>query len=128
MKHAAIGPISMHLPETVETNDELRERFPKWDMDLIYSKTGIKIAPHGGAGRVRRDLGVAAAERLFSEHGVDRDSIDFLLFCTQTPDYPLPTTACLMQHRLGLKTSDRRASISIWAARASCMGSRWPTV
>ena len=32
------------------------------------------------------------------------DSIDFLLFCTQTPDYPLPTTACLLQDRMGLRT------------------------
>ena len=51
------------------------------------------------------DLGVAAAERLFAEHDIDRSTIDFLLFCTQTPDYPLPTTACLMQDRLGLPTS-----------------------
>jgi 3-oxoacyl-[acyl-carrier-protein] synthase-3 len=105
VKHAAIGPISMHLPETVETNDELRKRFPKWDMDLIYSKTGIKSRHVAAPDECASDLGVAAAERLFAEHGVERDSIDFLLFCTQTPDYPLPTTACLMQHRLGLKTS-----------------------
>ena len=36
---------------------------------------------------------------------IDRSTIDFLLLCTQTPDYPLPTTACLMQERLGLPTS-----------------------
>ena len=51
------------------------------------------------------DLGVAAADKLFAQHGIDRGTIDFLLFCTQTPDYPLPTTACLMQERLGLPTS-----------------------
>ena len=51
------------------------------------------------------DLGVAAAERLFQDYEIDRNSIDFLLFCTQTPDYPLPTTACLVQDRLGLPTS-----------------------
>ncbi len=54
---------------------------------------------------MRSDLGVAAAEKLFSQFQVDRQSIDFLLFCTQTPDYPLPTTACLVQHRLGLRTT-----------------------
>ena len=48
---------------------------------------------------------MAAAEKLFTQHEIDRSTIDFLLFCTQTPDYPLPTTACLMQERLGLPTS-----------------------
>ncbi len=48
---------------------------------------------------------MAAAEKLFAEHHIDRSTIDFLLFCTQTPDYPLPTTACLIQDRLGLPTS-----------------------
>ncbi len=48
---------------------------------------------------------MAAAEKLFSQFSIDRSSIDYLLFCTQTPDYPLPTTACLVQHRLGLPTT-----------------------
>jgi 3-oxoacyl-[acyl-carrier-protein] synthase-3 len=48
---------------------------------------------------------VAASKKLFERYDVDPRSIDFLLFCTQTPDYPLPTTACLMQDRLGLRTS-----------------------
>ena len=48
---------------------------------------------------------MAAAEKLFAEHDVDRDSIDFLMLCTQTPDYPLPTTACLLQQRLELRTT-----------------------
>ncbi len=104
MKHAAIGPIAIHLPERVETNDDLRALFPKWDLDLIYSKTGIAARHIAAPDECASDLGVAAAEKLFAEHGVERDSIDFLLFCTQTPDYPLPTTSCLMQHRLGLPT------------------------
>jgi 3-oxoacyl-[acyl-carrier-protein] synthase-3 len=86
----------------VETNEELRAQFPHWDMDLIYSKTGIRERHVARPGECASDLGVAAAEKLFREHDVDRSSIDFLLFCTQTPDYPLPTTACLIQDRLGL--------------------------
>lgn len=105
MKYAAIGPISVYLPETVETNDDLSRMFPKWDMDLIYSKTGIRSRHIAAADQCASDLGVAAAERLFTEHNIDRESIDFLLLCTQTPDYPLPTTSCLMQDRLGLRTS-----------------------
>lgn len=99
---ATVGPIAVYLPPTVETNEQLRAQFPHWDMDLIYSKTGIRERHIATASECASDLGVAAAERLFREHSIDRASIDFLLFCTQTPDYPLPTTACLVQDRLGL--------------------------
>ena len=105
MSYATIGPIAIHLPERVETNADLSALFPKWDLDLIYSKTGIQARHIAAPDECASDLGVAAAEKLFSAHSIDRGTIDFLLFCTQTPDYPLPTTACLMQHRLGLRTS-----------------------
>ena len=105
VKHAAIGPISVHFPEQVETNDDLRAEHPAWNMDLIYEKTGIAVRHIAAEDEFASDLGVQAAESLFADHGVDPTSIDFLLFCTQTPDYPLPTTACLMQQRLGLPTS-----------------------
>ncbi len=105
VKYAAIGPIAIHLPERVETNAELAALFPKWDMDLIFSKTGIAARHIAAADECASDLGVAAAEKLFAANDIDRSTIDFLLFCTQTPDYPLPTTACLMQHRLGLPTT-----------------------
>ena len=67
-----------------------------------------------------------AAQKLFAENAIDPQSIDFVLLCTQTPDYPLPTTACLLQSRLGLKTSVG-ASISIWAAADLCTDYRSPT-
>ena len=44
MKYASIGPISMHLPERVETNDDLSALFPKWDLDLIYTVKGVVLA------------------------------------------------------------------------------------
>lgn len=103
MKHAAIGPISVHLPEQVETNDQLQAEFPNWDLKVIYSKTGIASRHIAAENETASDLGVKAAEKLFREHDIDPSSIDFLLFCTQTPDYPLPTSACLMQERLGLR-------------------------
>jgi len=105
MEFASIGPIAIYLPETVEENQRLQEEFPRWNMDLISAKTGIRARHIASAGQCSSDLGVAAAEKLFAEHGIDRRTIDFLLLCTQTPDYPLPTTACLIQDRLGLPTS-----------------------
>ena len=105
MKYAAVGPVAIHLPERVETNDQLQAEFPQWDMKLIYQKTGISARHIAAPDECASDLGVQAAEKLFRQYEIDPASIDFLLFCTQTPDYPLPTTACLMQDRLKLRTS-----------------------
>jgi 3-oxoacyl-[acyl-carrier-protein] synthase-3 len=102
VKHAAIGPIALHFPARVETNDELAAAFPKWDMERIYEKTGIRQRYVAEPEECASDLAVAAAEKLLHAHEIDRTSIDYLLLCTQTPDYPLPTTACLLQHRLKL--------------------------
>jgi 3-oxoacyl-[acyl-carrier-protein] synthase-3 len=74
---------------------------PKWSASKIYRKTGIRSRPVVKDELVS-DLAVGAAERLFNEYGIDRSTVDFLLLCTQSPDYFLPTTACLVQDRLGL--------------------------
>jgi 3-oxoacyl-[acyl-carrier-protein] synthase III len=103
VKFARLGPIAVHLPERVETIDDLRAEQPGWDVDLIFSKTGIRSRRIAAPDECSSDLAVAAAEKLFAENGIDRKSIDFVLLCTQTPDYPLPTTACLVQDRLGLR-------------------------
>ena len=105
VKYAAIGPIAIHLPEKVETNEQLKAEFPHWDLDLIASKTGIEERHIAAPEECASDLGVDAAQKLFAAYDIDPASIDFLLLCTQTPDYPLPTTACLMQDRLKLPTS-----------------------
>jgi 3-oxoacyl-[acyl-carrier-protein] synthase-3 len=105
MPHSAIGPIAVHLPERVEDIDQLAAEFPRWDIKTIYAKTGIRARHIAAPDECASDLGVKAAEKLFDSYGIDRGSIDFLLFCTQTPDYALPTTACLMQDRLRLPTT-----------------------
>ncbi|MDP6467305.1 MAG: ketoacyl-ACP synthase III, partial [Pirellulaceae bacterium] len=58
MKYAAIGPISVYLPEKVETNDDLKLKFPSWDLDLIYSKTGIFKRHIAADHECASDLGV----------------------------------------------------------------------
>jgi len=104
VKYAGIGPIAVHLPERIETNADLQTQNPSWNMELIGAKTGILQRHIAAADECSSDLGVLAAEKLFKEHNVDPQTIDFVLFCTQTPDYALPTTACLIQERLGLRT------------------------
>ena len=105
MPFAEIGPIAIHFPERAETNADLQAAFPEWDMPVIEEKTGIRSRYIAAPNETASDLAVAACEKLFHEHQIDRQSIDFLLLCTQTPDYPLPTTACLLQHKLGLRES-----------------------
>lgn len=105
MNFAAIGPIAVHFPERVETNADLQRQFPQWDMDLIYTKTGIASRHIAAPNECSSDLAVAASQKLFHRYDIDPQSIDFLLLCTQTPDYPLPTTACLLQQRLGMRQS-----------------------
>jgi 3-oxoacyl-[acyl-carrier-protein] synthase-3 len=105
VNYAKVGPIAIHLPERRETNAQLKAEFPNWDMDLIFTKTGIAARHIAAPGECASDLAAQAATRLFHENDIDPHSIDFVLLCTQTPDYPLPTTACLLQSRLGLKTS-----------------------
>ncbi|MGV3486738.1 MAG: ketoacyl-ACP synthase III [Planctomycetaceae bacterium] len=104
MPHALIGPIAVYLPQRIETNDDLRRLYPDWDIDLIQDKTGIRQRHIAAEDETASDLAAKAIEKLCCENAIDRDSIDFLLFCTQTPDYPLPTTSCLLQSRLGLST------------------------
>ncbi|MFK8115035.1 MAG: ketoacyl-ACP synthase III [Rubripirellula sp.] len=105
MPYAQLGPIAIHLPARVETNDMLQQDFPQWDLKLIEEKTGIRQRHIAEPNETSSDLAVEAAEKLLTENKIQRESIDSLLFCTQTPDYPLPTTSCLIQDRLGLRTS-----------------------
>ena len=103
--YAQLGPIAVHLPARIETNEMLQAEFPRWDLALIAEKTGIQQRHIADPRETSADLAVAASEKLFREHGIERETIDFVLFCTQTPDYPLPTTSCLIQDRLGLSTN-----------------------
>ena len=104
MKSAAISAIEYHLPEHQVSNSDLTQEFPDWSVQKIADKTGIDSRRVSAPGECSSDLAAAAAERLF-QGGVDRASIDYVLFCTQSPDYFLPTSACLLQTRLGIPTS-----------------------
>jgi 3-oxoacyl-[acyl-carrier-protein] synthase-3 len=104
-KRAAIRAIKSFLPEGKLTNEQLAAEFGDWHAGQILSKTGVAVRGVAGANETASDLGVAAGQRLFESGACGREEIDFLLFCTQSPDYFTPTSACVMQDRLGLKTS-----------------------
>ena len=102
---ATIKAITSFLPAGKLTNEQLAQEFGDWHASQILSKTGVAVRGVAGAGETAADLGIAAGKRLFESGACAPDEIDFLLFCTQSPDYFTPTTACVMQDRLGLKTS-----------------------
>src|SRR5258708_11771254 len=101
---AAIKAIRSFLPAGKLSNEQLAEEFGDWHASQILAKTGVAVRGVTGPNECASDLGVAAAERLFADGAHAPSEIDFLIFCTQSPDYFTPTTACVMQDRLGLRT------------------------
>ena len=102
---AFIKAISYYLPDRVVTNEELVKEFPEWSVDKVASKVGVHARHVAAQNETAGDMAEKAARRLFSEHGISPQSVDFVLLCTQSPDYFLPSTSCILQHRLGIPTS-----------------------
>lgn len=99
-----IKDIAYYLPQEVLTNSQIAEMFPEWTTDKIVSKVGIAERHIAAPDEKVSDMAVQAAEKLFAQGITKREDIDFVLLCTQRPDYPLPSTSCLVQTRLGLST------------------------
>ncbi len=102
--NAYIKNIGYYLPPTVLTNEQLVEEFPEWTVEKIASKIGVNQRHVTTKDETALDLAEQAALKLFTEQGVAREDIDFVLLCTQSPDYFLPSSACILQKRLGLST------------------------
>lgn len=99
---AFIKAISYYLPENVITNEQLVEEFPEWSVEKIAKKVGISKRHIAREDETAGDLALKAAEKLILEYGIARESIDFVLLCTQSPDFFLPSTSCIIQNKLGL--------------------------
>ncbi len=102
---AAVKAIEYVLPEAVLTTEDLAAEFPEWSVQKIDDKTGIRERHIAAPTECSSDLAVAAAQKLFASGACAPQDVDYVLLCTQSPDYFLPTTACLIQHRLGIPTS-----------------------
>ena len=98
---AYIKDIAYYLPTTILTNEQIAERFPEWSAEKVASKVGITERHIAAVDETATDMAYKAAEQLFAQ-GVDKSKIDFVLLCTQSPDYFLPSSACILQDRLGL--------------------------
>lgn len=102
---AYIKAISYYLPERVVDNKELLREFPEWSVDKVAAKVGVNSRHLAASEETAGDMAEKAARRLFEEYHVHPAEIDFLMLCTQSPDYFLPSTACILQDRLGIPTT-----------------------
>lgn len=102
---AYLKAISYYLPQGLLTNEQLAQEFPEWTVKKIAQKIGINQRHIVAKNETALDMAIAASNQLFEEHQIDKSTIDFVLLCTQSPDYFLPTTACILQDRLGLSTT-----------------------
>ncbi|MDR2510282.1 MAG: ketoacyl-ACP synthase III [Spirochaetaceae bacterium] len=98
---AYIKAIDYYLPQKTISNEDLTRAFPEGNTAKTAAKIGIAKRHIAAEDETAADLAAAAAEKLFRQ-GVDRKSIDYILFCTQNPDYLLPASACILQDRLGI--------------------------
>lgn len=99
---AYIKALSYYLPEKVLTNQELLKAFPEWSVEKVGKKVGVYSRHIAAEDETAGDMAEQAARKLFKEYGINPSEIDFLLLCTQSPDYFLPSTSCILQDRLGI--------------------------
>lgn len=102
---AAIRWISYVLPEGRLTNEELVAEYGEAAARKLFHRAGIEVRALARDEECASDLGVQACRKLFQGGACTPEEIDFLLFCTQTPDYYLPASACSMQEQLRLRKS-----------------------
>ena len=102
---AFIKALSYYLPEKVVTNEELVKEFTEWSVDKVALKVGVDSRHLAAENETAGDMAEKAARKLFTECGISPKEIDFLMLCTQSPDYFLPSTACILQNKLGIPTT-----------------------
>lgn len=105
MDRAYIKGISYYLPEKVVTNEELVKDFPEWSVEKVAAKVGVYSRHIAAEDETAGDMAERASIKLFEEYKISPKDIDFIMLCTQSPDYHLPSTACILQHKLGIPTS-----------------------
>jgi len=104
MQKAYIKAIAYYLPEKKLTNENLVQEFPEWSAEKVAKKIGISVRHISADDETAADMAYKAAVKLFADNQINPVTIDFVLLCTQSPDHFLPTSACILQNRLGIPT------------------------
>lgn len=108
-----IKAMSACVPPGVVDNRDLGYLIPEEEIDKTINNIGIEQRRIADADVTASDLCYKAARQLMDDNGIDPASIDVLLFMSQTPDYRIPATSCLLQHRLGLPRETMCFDISL---------------
>ena len=101
---ARIHSTRYFLPKTAYSNADFFAEFPELRSSSI-EKTGVKNRQIAQKNEVSSDMALAAAELLIKEEGIDRSTIDFLLYNSADLDFYTPATSCVLQGKLGLPTT-----------------------
>jgi 3-oxoacyl-[acyl-carrier-protein] synthase-3 len=104
-----------YTPANVLTNDDMSKIVDTSD-EWIRTRSGISERCFAAEGETTSDMAVAAAEKAILAAGIDRKDIDLIIVATMTPDMPFPSTACILQSKLGL------GNISAFDIQAACSG------
>jgi 3-oxoacyl-[acyl-carrier-protein] synthase-3 len=110
---AYVADVAYFLPSGSVTNSDLSRDFPEWSAEKIGSKTGIEERHIASATEFTSDLAISAAQALANKGRLDLQNVDYLIVCTQSPDYFLPTTACLVHESLGLRADAGAIDINL---------------
>lgn len=102
MIFSRIAGTGSYLPPRVVTNDELAKRLDTSDA-WIRERTGIRQRHIAGESQTSSDLALEASRRALEGAGLQADDIDLIIVATSTPDFIFPSTACLLQAKLGVK-------------------------
>ena len=95
--------IAVHLPARILTNSDLESAHPEWNVPHAASRVGVQARHISANGETAYDLALVAARELLDRHEGLAAEVDGILFCTQTPDYVMPSNAFLLQKDLGLR-------------------------
>lgn len=113
-RSCSIAGVGAYVPSRILTNAELEKMVDTTD-EWITTRTGIKERHIAAKDEFTSDLGAKAAERAMKQAGVTADQIDLIIVATITPDMPFPSTAALIQHKIG---ATRAAAFDMEAACA----------
>ena len=101
MTYARIAGTGSYLPAHIMTNADLEKRVETTD-DWIFSRTGIRERHIAAENEKTSDLALAAARAAMDAAGIEPNQIDLIVVATTTPDFIFPSTACLVQQKLGI--------------------------
>lgn len=97
-----IKAIDFYLPNQLCSNENIADSHPEWDLEKITSKIGITSRRYASKDEFSLELGICAAKKLMENYNIDSKTIDFILFCTQTPKFLVPANACFVHQVLAL--------------------------